>query len=192
MLLQFGVMGSVYCEKVLGITRPRVGLLSIGEEKSKGNELTRATYDLLADSDVNFIGNIEGRDLFSGTADVMVADGFVGNVALKTAEGVVDLVKATIKDRLRSDPLAWLAAVLMLPGALLMMPTVKRFKRSLDYSEHGGAPLLGLDGVCIIGHGRSNARAVASAVRAAKEALAGGVVEAIRSSAAGVGSRAVG
>lgn len=186
-LAQFALMGSVYCERVLGIAKPRVGLLSIGEEKTKGNELTRRTYDLLVGSRLNFIGNVEGRDLFSGAVDVMVADGFVGNVALKTAEGLVDLVKAAIKERLRADPLAWMATVLMLPGMLLMIPAMKRLRRSLDYSEYGGAPLLGINGVCIIGHGRSNARAVASAVMAAKEAVARGMVAAIRDSIASEG-----
>jgi glycerol-3-phosphate acyltransferase PlsX len=181
MLVQFAVMGSVYAEKALGVGNPRVGLLSIGEEKSKGNELTRAAHELLlATGCTNFIGNVEGRDLFSGNADVIVADGFVGNVALKTAEGLIDLVKSAIKGAGKSDPLAWIGGILMLPGLALAMPFVKRLKKSLDYTEHGGAPLLGIDGVCIIGHGRSNARAVSSAVRAAKEAVSGGVVEAIR------------
>ncbi len=186
-LVQFALMGSIYCEKVLGIQKPQVGLLSIGEEKTKGNELTRRTYDMLIRSRLNFVGNVEGRDLFSGAVDVMVADGFVGNVALKTAEGLVDLVKAAIKERIRTDPLAWLATFLMIPGMPFMIPAVKRLKRALDYSEYGGAPLLGIDGVCIIGHGRSNARAVASAIMAAKEAVSRGMVKAIRDSIAGEG-----
>jgi len=179
-LLQFGVMGSIYAQKALDIRNPRVGLLSIGEEKSKGNELTRATYDLLESSRLNFVGNVEGRDLFSGKADVIVADGFVGNVALKVAEGVVDLIKSTIKGTVSSDPLAWLGMALLAPGAMLMLPSLMRLKKSLDYREHGGAPLLGVDGVFVIGHGRSNAHAVTNAVRAAKEAVEGGVVSAIR------------
>lgn len=179
-LLQFGVMGSIYGQKVLGEKNPRVGLLSVGEEKSKGNELTRATYDLLESSGLNFIGNVEGRDLFTGEVDVIVADGFVGNVALKAAEGVVEFIKSTIKGTVSSDPLAWLGMVLLAPGAMLMLPSMMRLKKSLDYREHGGAPLLGIDGIFVIGHGRSNARAVASAVRTAREAVDSGVVSAIR------------
>ncbi len=181
-LMQFGVMGNIYAKNVLGVDKPRVGLLSIGEEKSKGNELTRSTYALLKASPLNFIGNVEGRDIFSGKADVIVTDGFVGNVALKTAEGVVGLIKFSIKNSVHSDPLAWLGMALMTPGLMLMLPSLKRLKKSLDYSEHGGAPLLGLDGICIIGHGRSKARAVINAVRAAKEAVNGEVVSAIRDS----------
>lgn len=174
-LRQFAVMGSIYADKVLSIANPRVGLLSIGEEKGKGNELTRATYEILAASNLNFIGNVEGRDLFAGTADVIVADGFVGNVALKVAEGLAEHMRNLVMDDLRSHPLGWLPVGLLLP-------LLKRVKKKLDYSEYGGAPLLGLDGVCIIGHGRSNAHAVANAVRAAKEAVSGGVVSAIRES----------
>lgn len=181
-LVQFGLMGSAYAETVLGLRSPRVGLLSIGEEKSKGNELTKATYDLLEQSHLNFVGNVEGRDLFSGECDVMVADGFVGNVALKTAEGVVDLFKSSLKRSVNSDPLAWLGMILLTPGIALMLPSLKRLKKSLDYREHGGAPLLGLDGICIIGHGRSNAHALTNAVRAAKEAAASGVIKAIQDS----------
>jgi len=179
-LLQFGVMGSIYAQKVLGEENPRVGLLSIGEEKCKGNELTRATYDLLESSGLNFIGNVEGHDLFSGEADVIVADGFVGNVALKAAEGVVEFVKSSFKGTVSSDPLAWLGMALLTPGAMLMLPSMMRLKKSLDYREHGGAPLLGIDGIFVIGHGRSNAKAVTSAVRAAKEAVDREVVSAIR------------
>ncbi|MCL5104702.1 MAG: phosphate acyltransferase PlsX [Armatimonadetes bacterium] len=171
-LRQFAVMGSVYAEKVLSISNPRVGLLSIGEEKSKGNELVRGAYEALSTAALNFIGNVEGRDLFSGAADVIVADGFTGNVALKAAEGLAEHVERLIKDDLRAHPLA------KIPIAL-MFPFLKRIKKKLDYSEYGGAPLLGLDGICIIGHGRSNARAVANAVRAAKEAVSGNVVSAI-------------
>ena len=172
-LLQFGYMGSIYAEKVLSIKNPRVGLLSIGEEKGKGNEITRAAYDELANSVLNFIGNAEGRDMFTGAADVVVADGFAGNVALKVAEGLFEHVAQVMKDDLKAHPLVWI------PVAFLM-PFMKRIKNKLDYSEYGGAPLLGLNGICIIGHGRSNAHAVSNAVRAAKEAVSGGVVSAIR------------
>jgi len=174
-LKQFAVMGSVYAEKVFSMPNPRVALLSIGEEKSKGNEVVRATNEALTSSPLNFIGNVEGRHLFSNEADVIVADGFAGNVALKVAEGLVEHVKGVVKDDLRAHPLAWL------PLGLLA-PMFKRLQKKLDYAEYGGAPLLGLDGICIIGHGRSNAHAVASAVRAAKEAVKGNVVCTIRDS----------
>ncbi len=173
-LKQFAVMGGVYAEKVLSIRNPRIGLLSVGEEKSKGSEVIRAAHQELAAMPVNFVGNVEGRDLFSGEADVIVTDGFAGNVALKTAEGLAEYLKKMIKDELRARPLAWV------PIALLK-PFLDSIKKRLDYSEYGGAPLLGLNGVCIIGHGRSKARAVANAVNAAREAVNGGVVTAIQS-----------
>lgn len=173
-LRQFAVMGSVYAERVLAIKRPRVGLLSVGEEKSKGSEIIKIAHEVLAGMPINFIGNVEGNDIFSGSADVVVADGFVGNIALKTAEGLAEHIQALVKDELRSHPLAYI------PLAFLK-PFMGRLKKRLDYSEYGGAPLLGLNGVCIIGHGRSKARAVASAVRAAREAASGGVVSAIQS-----------
>lgn len=171
-LLQFGFMGSVYAERVFGVPNPRVALLSIGEEKGKGNELTRVAHGLLQDTHLNFTGNVEGRDLLSGAADVIVADGFAGNVALKVAEGVVEHVGAIIKNELRRSPAFWIPLC-------LLYPLIKRIRGKLDYTEYGGAPLLGINGVFIIGHGRSNANAVASAVRAAKEAVNGGVVSAI-------------
>lgn len=174
-LKQFAVMGSVYAEKVFSIPNPRVALLSIGEEKSKGNEVVRASYEELAASSLNFVGNVEGRHLLSNDADVIVADGFAGNVALKVAEGLIEHVTGVIKDDLRVHPLAKIPL-------LLLAPMFRRLQKKLDYAEHGGAPLLGLDGVCIIGHGRSDARAVANAVRAAKEAVNGHVVDTIRDS----------
>ncbi len=177
-LLQFAVMGAVYAEKVLSISNPRVALLSIGEEKSKGNELTRATHEELARSSLNFVGNVEGRHVFSSTADVIVADGFAGNVVLKVSEGLAEHVVALVKDDLKGHPLAWI------PLALLS-PLLNRLKGKLDYTEYGGAPLLGLNGICIIGHGRSNAKAMASAVKAAREAVASGVIESIRESVTG-------
>ena len=172
-LEQFAVMGSVYAQNALGIADPRVGLLSVGEEKSKGSDLIRAAHARLAQSALNFVGNVEGRDLFSGAADVVVADGFAGNVALKTAEGLSEFIEHLLKEEFRAHPL------IRIP-LLFLLPSVNRMKKRLDYSDYGGAPLLGLNGVCIIGHGRSKARAVASAVRAAKEAVGGGVVSAIR------------
>jgi len=174
-LKQFAVMGSIYAEKVLSISHPRIGLLSVGEEKSKGSDLIKTAHEELVAMPLNFIGNVEGRDLFSGAADVIVTDGFAGNVALKTAEGLAEHIERLFKDEVYSHPLA------KVPLALLL-PFLSRFKSRLDYSEYGGAPLLGLNGMCIIGHGRSKARAVANAVRAAKEAVDGGVVGAIRSS----------
>lgn len=176
-LKQFAVMGNVYAERSLAIDNPRVGLLSVGEEKSKGSDLIKAAHEALTAMPFNFIGNVEGNDIFSGAADVIVADGFVGNVALKTAEGLAELIGNLIKDDLRAHPFAYL------PLALLK-PSLSRVKKKLDYSEYGGAPLLGVNGVCIIGHGRSKARAVASAVRAAREAANGGVVAAIESALA--------
>ncbi|MGB9620032.1 MAG: phosphate acyltransferase PlsX [Armatimonadota bacterium] len=172
-LKQFAMMGSIYAEKVLSIARPRVALLSIGEEKCKGNELTRAAHEELEKLPINFVGNVEGRHLFSSVADVVVTDGFTGNVALKAAEGLVEHVMELIQEDVRTHPLNRIPI-------LLLMPLVRRIKRRLDYSEYGGAPLLGLNGVCIIGHGRSRANAVANAVRAAREAVEGGVVRAIR------------
>jgi len=172
-LKQFAVMGSVYAEKALGIVRPRVGLLSVGEERSKGSDLIRTAHEQLIAMPINFIGNVEGRDLFSGAADVVVADGFAGNVALKTAEGLAEFIQKSFVEQVYSRPLARIPLALLLPYLL-------RFRKKLDYSEYGGAPLLGLNGVCIIGHGRSKARAVANAVKAAKEAVSGGVVDAIR------------
>ncbi len=182
-LLQFAVMGSIYAEKVLSISEPRVGLLSVGEEASKGNELIRAAHKEFARCPLNFVGNVEGRDLFSGAADVVVTDGFAGNVALKTAEGLVEYVKDVVKREMK-NPLTWI------PAALLV-PAFRHVRKELDYSEYGGAPLLGVDGVCIIGHGRSNARAVSSTVRAAANAVAQGVVEAIRGSVSACADRAV-
>ena len=172
-LQQFAVMGSIYAEKVLGIARPRVALLSVGEEKSKGSEVTRKAHEVLSASTLNFTGNVEGQDLFTSAADVIVADGFTGNVALKVSEGLAEQVVRVVRDDLRSHPLMWV------PLALLK-PLLTRLRKRMDYAEHGGAPLLGLNGICIIGHGRSNANAVSNAVRAAKEAVGNSVVDSIR------------
>lgn len=173
-LKQFAVMGGIYAERVLSIEKPRIGLLSVGEEKSKGSEVIRTAHEEIAAMPVNFIGNVEGRDIFSGVADVIVTDGFVGNVALKTAEGLGEYLEKLIKGELKARPLA------IIPIAMLK-PFLSSIKKKLDYSAYGGAPLLGLNGVCIIGHGRSNARAVANAVNAAREAVDGGVIAAIQS-----------
>ena len=156
-LRQFGVMGSVYARIGLGMRSPRVGLLSIGEEATKGNELTREAYRLLKDSPVEFIGNVEARDVYSGAADVIVCDGFTGNVALKISEGLVDMVQNLLEHELSGT-------VTMRVGSLLTRRALRHFHRRVDYSEYGGAPLLGVAGVAIVGHGRSSARAVRNAI----------------------------
>jgi glycerol-3-phosphate acyltransferase PlsX len=161
-LVQFAVMGHMYAKNVLRVASPRVGLLSIGEEDSKGNSLTRDTMHLLRDLKLNFVGNVEGRDLYNGAADVVVCDGFVGNVALKTSEGLAKLVSSSLRESLKST-------VTSQVGAMLSQKAFKAFKKRLDYSEYGGAPLLGVRGVCIVGHGSSNERAVMNAIRVAAE-----------------------
>ena len=162
-LIQFAVMGSMYARNVLKVRDPRVGLLSIGEEDSKGNALTRDTLPMLrALKGIHFIGNVEGRDLFNGTADVVVCDGFVGNVALKTMEGVARLVSVSLRESLKST-------VTSQVGALLSRTAFNAFKKRLDYSEYGGAPMLGVRGVCIVGHGSSNDKAVMNGIRVAAE-----------------------
>lgn len=159
-LLQFAVMGEIYYRATFGSRKPRVGLLSIGEEEIKGNELTRAVYELLKDSSLNFVGNVEGRDLFSGKVDVIVCDGFVGNIALKICEG---LAKEVVKF-LRKTYQGSLASQL---GYLLSRGAFKGIKRTMDYSEYGGAPLLGVRGLCVITHGKSNANGIKNAIRVA-------------------------
>src|SRR2546429_9622077 len=156
-LLQFAVMGSVYARIAFGLERPRVGLLSIGEEATKGNELTREAHRLLKASPLAFCGNVEPRDVYTGQADVIVCDGFTGNVALKISEGLVEVVETLLSDELSST-------ITMRVGSLLTRRALRRFKRRVDYSEYGGAPLLGLAGVTIVGHGRSSAKAVRNAV----------------------------
>ena len=156
-LLQFAVMGSMYARVALGLMSPRVALLSIGEEETKGNELTREAHRLLKASPLAFIGNIEARDVYSGDADVIVCDGFTGNVALKVSEGLVDVVEALLRDELSRTMTTRV-------GSLLTRRALRHFKRRLDYSEYGGAPLLGVAGVAIVGHGRSSAKAVRNAV----------------------------
>jgi phosphate acyltransferase len=156
-LLQFAVMGAVYARVALGIEAPRVGLLSIGEEETKGNELTRDAHRLLKNAPLAFIGNVEARDIYSGRADVIVCDGFTGNVALKISEGLVEVVERLLHDELTST-------VTMRVGSLLTLRALRRFRRRVDYSEYGGAPLLGVGGVAIVGHGRSSAKAVRNAV----------------------------
>jgi len=159
-LLQFGVMGEIYYRLTFGSRKPRVGLLSVGEEEIKGNELTRAVYERLKALPVHFVGNVEGGDLFSGKVDVIVCDGFVGNIALKICEGlameIIKYLRKTYKSTFASQL-----------GYLFSKGALKGIKRTMDYAEYGGAPLLGVRGVCVIGHGRSNANAVKNAIRVA-------------------------
>ncbi len=163
-LVQFGVMGSAYARVALGIDAPRVGLLSIGEEETKGTDLTREAHRLLKSAPVRFIGNVEGRHVYAGDADVIVCDGFTGNVTLKLSEGLVETVEALLHDELA-------ATFGGRVGYVLSRQAFRRFRRRVDYSEYGGAPLLGVNGLCVVGHGRSSARAVANAVTMAARAV---------------------
>ena len=161
-LVQFGLMGSIYAERILGIKEPRVGVLSNGEEEGKGNELTRAASEQLAVTALNYIGYVEGRDIFNGKVDVVVCDGFTGNVALKTMEGMASFAGEVLKSAFEKNLLNRL-------GYLLARNALHEAHRRLDYAEYGGAPLIGLDGVCIIAHGGSNPRAIKNAIRAARD-----------------------
>jgi glycerol-3-phosphate acyltransferase PlsX len=157
-LFQFGIMASVFCEKVIGIKNPKIALLSIGEEANKGNELTLATFNLFSKAiGINFIGNIEGKDVTTGKADVVICDGFIGNVLLKFGEGLTDTMLSLIKQKVLLSPIKWL----LLPFVHIIK---KNIKNRFDYNKIGGAPLLGVNGVCIIGHGRSNSYAVTNAI----------------------------
>ncbi len=168
MLAQFAVMGEIYSRVVFRNPKPRVGLLSIGEEEHKGNDLTRAVTPLLKSLPIHFIGNVEGRDLYAGETDVIVCDGFVGNVALKVSEGLVDMFRKMLQESLQ-------ATITRKIGYVLAREAFNDFKKRVDYSEYGGAPLLGIRGVCIISHGRSNANAIKNAIRVAAELAGGGV-----------------
>jgi phosphate acyltransferase len=159
-LVQFAVMGEIYYRATFGHRRPRVGLLSVGEEEIKGNELTREVYTRLKKSGLHFLGNVEGGDLFSGNVDVIVCDGFVGNIALKICEGLAVQIFDVLKKSLKSSLVSQV-------GAMLSQGAFKGLKKKIDYTEYGGAPLLGVRGVCVIGHGRSNANAVKNAIRVA-------------------------
>src|SRR6266581_5142934 len=171
-LEQFAVMGEIYYRTIFGVDQPRVGLLSIGEEDHKGNDLTREAFALLKQLRLNFLGNVEGRDLYNGRADVIVCDGFIGNVALKISEGLVEAVSALLKDALSST---FSSKV----GYVLSRRALRHFKKRMDYSEYGGAPLLGVKGACIICHGRSNPNAIKNAVRVAAEFAEGRINEKI-------------
>lgn len=159
-LFQFAVMGHVFTQRILGVPNPRVGLLSIGEEDTKGNELTKEAFKILKGSPLNFIGNVEGRDVYAGTADVIVCDGFIGNVALKISEGLAELVMRLLEKEIGSSRWSRLSYA-------LAKPAFTRFHRRIDYAEYGGALLLGLNGISIICHGRSSAKAIRNAVRIA-------------------------
>src|ERR1700741_3439189 len=171
-LEQFAVMGEIYFRSIFGTRRPRVGLLSIGEEETKGNQLTREAFQLLKQLPLNFVGNVEGRDLYSGAVDVIVTDGFIGNVALKTSEGVVNLVRSALKEALKET-------ITRQVGYLLSRSAFTDFKKRLDHTEYGGAPLLGLKGVCIITHGSSNFTAVKNTIRVASEFAESGINDSI-------------
>jgi len=162
-LLQYGIMGSAYLENIFNKPNPSVGLLNVGEEETKGTDFVKETYELLAQSKLNFMGNVEGKAIFSGKCDVIVCDGFVGNVALKVTEGTAEAIQFFLKRHLLKANLFGKIGILLLKG------TFDKFKKDLDYAEYGGATLLGVNGVVIIGHGRSNARAIKNAIRAAGE-----------------------
>ncbi len=172
MLAQFAIMGDIYSRVIFHTGRPRVGLLSIGEEEHKGNELTRAATPLLKALPIHFIGNVEGRDIYAGDTDVIVCDGFIGNVALKVSEGLVEMVSKMLRASLK-------ATIARKIGSLLASAAFKEFKKRVDYSEYGGAPLLGVKGVCIITHGRPNANAIKNAIRVAAEFASGNINEQI-------------
>ncbi len=161
-LLQYGIMADAYIHYIFNKPNPTVGLLNIGEEEVKGTGFIKETHELLQKSSLNFIGNVEGKDLFSGKCDIVICDGFVGNVALKVSESAAEAMQIFLKRHLLSNTLGKI-------GLLFLMPSLKRFKKDIDYAEYGGAPLLGVNGVVIIGHGRSNAKAIKNAIRVAGE-----------------------
>jgi glycerol-3-phosphate acyltransferase PlsX len=179
-LLQFAIMGCLYARYVLRLREPRIGLLSIGEERDKGNEVSKAAYRLLEKSGLNFVGNVEGRDILRSKADVVVCDGFVGNIVLKFMEGTLSFFAARVRREIASSHLARF-------GAWLLRPTMVRLRNSLDPEEMGGAPLLGLNGVCIVAHGRSGPRAITNAIRMAyrdvREGLNDQITNKLRSTA---------
>ncbi|MFQ6084157.1 MAG: phosphate acyltransferase PlsX [Candidatus Aminicenantia bacterium] len=172
-LKQFAVMGRVFMESVFGQKNPRIGLMSIGEEESKGNELTKEAYHELKNSSLNFIGNIEGKDIYRGIADVVVCDGFTGNVALKVTEGLIEVLFYMMRKEIMQNLFSKL-------GYFLMKRALRKFRKQVDYTEYGGALLLGINGVCIVGHGRSNAHAMKNAIKLAKDFVAKKVQEKIK------------
>jgi glycerol-3-phosphate acyltransferase PlsX len=172
-LLQFAIMGHVYARDILDVDAPRVGLLSVGEEEGKGNDLTKEAYEQLKASSLNFVGNVEGRDIYNGNCDVVVTDGFTGNVALKISESLAETLGAMIKEELMRDMRSKL-------GAALATPAFARFKKRVDYTELGGAPLLGIDGGAIICHGSSPVKAIKNAIRVAAEWVHAGLNQHIK------------
>jgi glycerol-3-phosphate acyltransferase PlsX len=172
-LLQFGIMGAVYAEKVRRVHNPRIGLLSNGEEAGKGNDLVKHTYPLLKDSGLNFYGNVEGKEIIDGMVDVAVTDGFTGNVMLKSSEAVAKLILEKVKELINNGPMT--AKI----GGALVRPTLRKIKKLLDPEEEGAAPLLGVNGLVFIGHGRSNEVAIKNAIRLAKNAVETGVLQSI-------------
>lgn len=161
-LFQYAAMGDVYFRYILKKNRPSIGILNIGEEESKGTEYIKEAHQLLDKSRLHFIGNVEGRDIFNGTVDIVVCDGFVGNVVLKVSESIADVIGKLLKQELKKN---WMTML----GALLAKPAFDALRKEVDYSEYGGAPLLGVAGNCIISHGSSNARAIRNAIRVASE-----------------------
>jgi glycerol-3-phosphate acyltransferase PlsX len=172
-LKQFAIMGNIYCKEVLGISDPRIGLLNVGSEEKKGNEIIVEAYNLLKNTNINFFGNVEGRDIFNGKVDVVVCDGFVGNILLKAFEGMAKFFFNEIKDVLTSSFLTKLSAILLKKNLKLM-------KKKFDYEEYGGALLLGIDGISIISHGSSRAKAIKNALRVASDGLRSDIVNKIR------------
>ena len=167
-LLQYGIMAKAYIEYILQRKDPKIGLLNIGEEQTKGTDFVKETYALLEKSHLNFIGNVEAKDIFSGKVDVVICDGFVGNIALKVTEGVAETITEFLRRELMGSMITKIAT-------LFLIRSLKRFKKGLDYSEYGGAPLLGVNGVVIIGHGRSSSKAIKNAIHAAKKEVEKGV-----------------
>lgn len=175
-LLQWAQMAAAYMERVWKVERPRVALLNIGEEESRGSSLAQEAYTLLARSGLNFIGNVEGKDVPTDVADVIVTDGFTGNVVIKTMEGMADFIMNQMRSAIKSRP--WFAA-----AGLALMPAFNQMRKKMDYREYGAGPLLGVNGLVFIGHGRSDARAIFSALRVAREAVQSGMLEALRETA---------
>jgi len=171
-LLQFALMGSTYCKMILGRPEPRVALVSTGEEDTKGNELIKETFKLLKEADIHFIGNVDGKDIFTGEYDVIVCDGFTGNVILKTSEGLADILIKMLKREVANLTAGRI-------GYLLLKPALRNFKKKTDYDEYGGAPLLGINGTCIISHGRSTSKAIKNALRVASDFAENKVYETI-------------
>jgi glycerol-3-phosphate acyltransferase PlsX len=173
-LVQFAIMGSIYAQKVRGVNNPRVAILSNGEEGGKGNELVRNTFPILQNSGMNFIGNVEGKEFFAGEADVVVTDGFTGNVLLKSTEAVAKLIMDILRQQLKSNPISMI-------GGALAKPSLVKIKAMLNPDEYGAAPLLGVNGLVFIGHGRSNSQALVSAIKAARLAVAANLLGSIQS-----------